>query len=355
MIMISIVIPVFSGGPFLGQTIDSVLNQTYQKFEIILVDNNASEATRNIALNYVKNYPQKIIMIKEANQGVCSARNAGILAATGKYIALLDDDDIMLPNNLEHQLKVFNENPNISMVFCGQHNIDKISGEIIEKNIFGAHGQWKIREDLVRKAMAIALENRNCNSFRFSVPSTMFFKKETAMRIGLFDERMNTFVGEDDDFCIRMFFEGDFIMNKEELLLYRKEYEDNKRGASSKYLFHFINQFNKLYGLMWKKLGRNDPRSKKVFRDLSIHELTNIFWTIVKFSGDPKDKVIIQTLLFREWRQAPFRLYNLKLFLKSFLPHSYYPTIFWFDRFHSESLDPTISIELVKKIFTIPV
>ena len=179
--MISVVIPVYSGGSFLGPAIESVLKQTYQDFEIILVDNNASETTRNVGLNFVNKFPHKIKMIKENHQGVCSARNTGILSAKGKYIALLDDDDMMFPARLEKQLKVSVENPRIAMVLCGQSNFDKFSGTINEKNIFGAHGQWKKRELLVKKAFSIVLNNRNLNSFKFAFPSTMFFEKEKAL------------------------------------------------------------------------------------------------------------------------------------------------------------------------------
>lgn len=352
--MISVVIPVYRGESFLGPAIESVLNQTYQNFELILVDNNASETTRKIAFDYLNKFPQKIKIIKEQIQGASSARNTGILVAEGIYIALLDDDDFMLPENLEKQLKVIVENKKASMVFCGQSNIDKFSGSIIEKNIYGAQGLWKKREDLVKKAISLAFQNRNSESFRFTIPSTMFFEKEKALKIGLFDVRLNPYGGEDDDFCIRMFLEGDFIVNEEVLILYRKNYNESNVSNNSKNLFHFINQFNKLYKIMWENFGKDNLKSKKIFWEISCLELTLTFWSIVKFSKDKKDRIIIQALLFRIWKLSPFSFYRLKMFFKSFFPSRYYPKLFWFECFHSEGLDPSISLLLIKNIFKIP-
>ena len=76
---LSVVIPVYSRGLELAHSIESVLAQTYQNFEIVLVDNNAKDVARSTAKNFVERFPEKIRLVKESEQGVCSARNTGIL------------------------------------------------------------------------------------------------------------------------------------------------------------------------------------------------------------------------------------------------------------------------------------
>ena len=98
---ISVIIPCYSRSWELSESIESALSQTFRNFEIILVDNNARDVTREVIESFVRKFPDKIRMIHEPEQGVCSARNSGILASRGRFIALQDEDDLMKPHRLE--------------------------------------------------------------------------------------------------------------------------------------------------------------------------------------------------------------------------------------------------------------
>jgi glycosyltransferase involved in cell wall biosynthesis len=87
---VSIIIPVYNGEDFLSQAINSVLAQTYQNIEVIVVDDGSTDGTRQI----IESYGKKIIAIHKSNGGVASALNVGIQHATGEYIAWLSHDDI---------------------------------------------------------------------------------------------------------------------------------------------------------------------------------------------------------------------------------------------------------------------
>ncbi|MGC8501109.1 MAG: glycosyltransferase family A protein, partial [Leptospirillia bacterium] len=114
---ISVVIPCFRAGELLSEAIESVLAQTETDWELILVDNNASEETRAVIRRYVERYPEKVRSVLEPEQGLSSARNRGILEAFGKYIALLDDDDMMYPKRLALQKEVLEKDSDAALCY----------------------------------------------------------------------------------------------------------------------------------------------------------------------------------------------------------------------------------------------
>lgn len=351
--VVSVVVPIYSGGALLAPTIESVLCQTFQDFEIILVDNNASEETKSIARDYAQKHPHRIRILNEPIQGNPSARNTGIRSAKGRYIALLDDDDLMLPRRLEKQLQCAETHPEASMILCGQNNIDRNTGRLIEGHIFGAQGEWKKLETLVKMAFSIKLKNRNTDSFHFSIPSTMFFPKEKAIEAGIFDTRMNPYYGEDDDFCIRMFFQGPFIMTQDVLASYRIRTGSENKFKHADFILFSLTQFHKLYQLMWGNLGSEDQRSRSIFQKISAFEIEEALRRIVRFANNPKDKKLVQILAFRIWKTSPFQFRFIKMLIKSFCPTKYFPRLFWFDTFRPGRLEPPISSDFVREIFQI--
>lgn len=97
---VSIVIPVYNVEAYLVECIESVLNQTYQDFEIILIDDGSKDSSGEICDQYVEK-DKRIQVIHQANGGLSAARNRGLEAATGKYIYFFDSDDIIVPQTLE--------------------------------------------------------------------------------------------------------------------------------------------------------------------------------------------------------------------------------------------------------------
>lgn len=105
--MISVVIPTYNRERTIGRAIDSVLQQTYQDIEIIVVDDCSSDHTEQVAIGY---HDDRIRFIRhDTNQGACAARNTGIDHAQGEYIAFQDSDDAWRPDKLERQLAAMNE------------------------------------------------------------------------------------------------------------------------------------------------------------------------------------------------------------------------------------------------------
>lgn len=122
--LVSGIIPFLNGEKFITEAIESVLAQTYENWELMLVDDGSTDKSTEISLNYVKRYPEKMRYVEHPNHqnlGLGLSRNLGIKHSQGEYIAFLDADDIWLPEKLEKQMGIFQKNPEAGMVF-GAHN-----------------------------------------------------------------------------------------------------------------------------------------------------------------------------------------------------------------------------------------
>jgi glycosyltransferase involved in cell wall biosynthesis len=105
--LISVIIPTYNRGWIIKEAIDSVLAQDYVNFELIVVDDGSTDDTHDILNSYQKSF----LVLRQNNKGVSSARNRGLAAASGHFIAFLDSDDIWLPQKLSQQVDFFQSNP----------------------------------------------------------------------------------------------------------------------------------------------------------------------------------------------------------------------------------------------------
>ena len=116
--LVSVIIPTYNHAKYLGDAIQSVLSQTYQKFEIIIIDNYSNDNTEDIVSSYASTN-SRIRYTKFSNKGIiASSRNLGIKMARGEYIALLDSDDLWSPEKLELQVPLF-INKEVGLVYAG--------------------------------------------------------------------------------------------------------------------------------------------------------------------------------------------------------------------------------------------
>lgn len=113
--MISVVMPVYNGEKFLKQSIESILNQTYNDFEFIIINDGSTDNSLEIIKRYVA-IDERIILISQENKGIVEALNKGIDISSGKYIARMDCDDISLPNRFKVQLDFMRENTNVDIL-----------------------------------------------------------------------------------------------------------------------------------------------------------------------------------------------------------------------------------------------
>ena len=110
---VSVIIPAYNAMAFLPETLDSVLDQTFKDFEVIIVNDGSRD---NIVEWATTITDSRVRLISQANQGVSQARNTGILNSKGQYLAFLDADDIWEPSKLEKQVSAFEANPELGLV-----------------------------------------------------------------------------------------------------------------------------------------------------------------------------------------------------------------------------------------------
>ena len=120
--LVSIILIFLNEAEFLTEAIESVLTQTYEHWELLLVDDGSSDRSSDLAREFASKYPAQIHYIEHLNhqnKGMSASRNLGIARAKGEYIAFIDGDDIWLPHKLEQQVEIMKAQPEAALV-CGR-------------------------------------------------------------------------------------------------------------------------------------------------------------------------------------------------------------------------------------------
>jgi len=116
--LVSVIIPCYNQVNYLPEAVKSVVEQTYQNWECIIVNDGSPDNTSEVARDLIKKYPtKKIILLEKENGGLADARNFGIKNSNGKYILPLDADDIILPEMIEKTVDLLDKNPDISIAY----------------------------------------------------------------------------------------------------------------------------------------------------------------------------------------------------------------------------------------------
>jgi|APLak6261660231_1056022.scaffolds.fasta_scaffold10261_1 glycosyltransferase involved in cell wall biosynthesis len=113
--LVSIIMPVYNGERYISKAIESVLSQTYQNFELIIVNDGSTDNSKAVIDTYLKD--PRIRYIEQHNAGVAAARNTAIKKSQGELIGFLDQDDLWLPEKIENQIQYFKNHQNISLVY----------------------------------------------------------------------------------------------------------------------------------------------------------------------------------------------------------------------------------------------
>jgi glycosyltransferase involved in cell wall biosynthesis len=200
---VSVIVPTYNRASAVQRTVDSVLDQTYEDFEVIVVDDASTDDTVEVVESY--DDPRVTLVSHETNQGGSAARNTGIEAASGTYIAFLDSDDEWLPRKLERQVETLERRDDEWVAaYCGVRMVRESDpgpvGQVLE-HLFsrrrvteGAEGG----EELVRAVLTDDLHT--------SAGSTLIVRADVVRDIGGFDESFDRF--QDSEFLIRVLKQG---------------------------------------------------------------------------------------------------------------------------------------------------
>lgn len=138
--LVTVVIPNYNYADYVGEAIESCLRQTYPDIEVIVVDDGSRDDSRNI----IEGFGDKIRPIFQQNAGVSAARNAGVAAGCGEFVAFLDADDVWMPEKLEMQVAAFRADPELGLVHVAVEEIDG-DGKKVGERLKGGEGDdvWK--------------------------------------------------------------------------------------------------------------------------------------------------------------------------------------------------------------------
>ncbi len=133
---VSIILPTYNRARFLAAAIESIRTQSFQDWELIVVDDGSTDNTREFVAAALKTLNQPSTYIYQANQGPYGARNAGLDKATGRYVAFFDSDDVWLPHHLQDCVRGLEQHPEVGWTYGSCRMVDDSSGTVLADSTF---------------------------------------------------------------------------------------------------------------------------------------------------------------------------------------------------------------------------
>ncbi|MEK7195139.1 MAG: glycosyltransferase [Patescibacteria group bacterium] len=215
--LVSIIIPAYNAANYVKEAIDSALSQIYHNIEIIVVDDGSTDDTKKILEPYVRG--NKIKYIYQGNKGLSGARNTGIKDSLGEYVALLDTDDIFLPEKIEKQVEHLETDPACDVSYCDLYHFwDERPSELMKLN-YRYYSGHDVLPNLLERS--------------FIAPVTVVFRRKVFEKYGYFDEAIRQYA-EDFEFWLRLSYHGANICFLPDILAkLRLRREGNIQGLSN--------------------------------------------------------------------------------------------------------------------------
>lgn len=296
--LVSVIIPTYNRGILVAETIKSVINQSYNDIEIIVVDDGSTDNTEEVIKNIVAS---NLFYIKTSNSGRPAVpRNTGFKHSRGEYIAFLDSDDIWLPDKIKRQVKILENDSRVGLVFC-------------QCKFFGEG----YRENKLYPSKAFSgnvFENLILGNF---VPTvSVLCRREVLEQIGVFDENPNLRAFEDYELWIRIAYKFQFHYINEPLCLFRM-HSQNILGIDN--LKSHLGAFRALCSAI-NKVGLNETQLKKA---VGHHYLTTAMAWLENKNYDNFEKFLKRSIAYKPEPLA-IAIYSLKLIVGNKLLYHLY-------------------------------
>jgi glycosyltransferase involved in cell wall biosynthesis len=203
---VSVIMAAYNAERTIGRTIESIVTQTFQNFEFIIVDDGSTDKTKKIIKEYAAK-DKRLKLISQTNSGAGNALNKAMKNCSNEWVVRIDNDDIFLPYALEKQIAFINANPDVKIAGCLGYHIN------MKEEIIGfIQGHPKTREEFKRFLKENIL-------FNFLHPGT-FMHRDTVLALGGY--RQQFFPSDDLDLLNRVADQANLILvNQEPLVLYR--------------------------------------------------------------------------------------------------------------------------------------
>ena len=296
---VSVIIPTYNRVEHLRAAIASVLEQTFQDFEVIVVDDASTDDTLDV-VRKIRD-PRIRYLRHETNKKEAMSRNTGLRAATGDYIAFLDDDDEWVADKLKLQVELLeNSPPEFGGVYTGCVTVDRKSGSVVGG--VRPEKRGNIFDDMMVKNWV-------------GTPSTVLFKKQCFTQVGLFDETIA--FGVDYDMWIRIaskyqldyiaeplvkyYIQSDRLSTNHELVIRGLENQITKYGSLFRKSSKGLSRRYRIIGTLYCYTGDLKKGRKALLRAIRTNpfELRQYFNLCTSFFG-PRNFIRIKSLFVRQ-------------------------------------------------------
>lgn len=203
-ILVSVVLPVYNGEQYLEEAILSILNQTFNDFELIIINDGSTDTSLSIIEKYLK-IDDRIVVINQQNKGLARSLNIGLNAAKGEYIARMDADDVALPDRFVKQVDFFRSHPKTVLLGTAVELIDKDGAPIVIDVPY-------IGSSFLKKYL-LTIGNP------FKHPTVMF-RRDLAISVGGYNELIGKYI-EDYFLWTKLASYGEIEILNKVLLMYR--------------------------------------------------------------------------------------------------------------------------------------
>jgi glycosyltransferase involved in cell wall biosynthesis len=198
---VSVIIPCYNCALFIDKAVGSMLSQSYDNWELLLVDNNSTDDTLHILKNYGAQYPDRIKVLSELRPGAPAARNTGLRQATGEWIQFLDADDELLPGKLAHQVDLLNT----------EGRIDIIAAAVTFRSVYNGKVINSVRNVSLTKDSWVGLL-----ASQLGITSGNLFNRESVLKVGGWDEDKTS--SQEYHLMFKMMRGGSTVLFDEEIL-----------------------------------------------------------------------------------------------------------------------------------------
>jgi glycosyltransferase involved in cell wall biosynthesis len=289
---VTVLMPIYNGSEFLGEAIESILNQTYSDFEFLIIDDGSTDQS----IDLIKTYddPRIRLIMNKKNIGQSATLNKGLDLARGEYIARMDQDDISIPERIKKQLKFMENNSDVDV--CGSW-----------LQLFGKYNginQLPIDSEKIKVNL---LTNQNL------AHPTVMIRKSTLVKYD-FNYNPNYSIAQDYDLWIRMSEYCTFFNIPEPLVKYRMHENQNSIIAADRSII----ESNRSLNCLMKRMGiqLNDHElilHKKIFRGVDIESLImgEVFRYLMHLRSRNFRKKIFEPIVFNEFLRIKWRRFML--------------------------------------------
>lgn len=225
--LVSVIVPNYNYERYLGQCLNSIIQQDYPNIEIIVIDDGSTDGS----VQLVERYAPKVILVQQKNQGVSSARNTGLIKSRGEYLAFIDADDFWDARKISKQMEFLLE-VGADLVYSGVHIVSPDGSEIINTILPKYDLDCSARYRQYPSSAIILLGTSNA-----------LFKKSVISKSGIFDVRLSQ--SSDWDF-FRRFTDHGKVCKLEEPLTYYREHSENMTSNSEVFCYDTMRCVSKM-------------------------------------------------------------------------------------------------------------